>query len=113
MDEINKLVQRFTNAILEREKYENNPAKANRLFKEIHSIFKELRKRGTLERLEPLMEHESVSVVNFASKYFLLVDEKKALASLEKLSKLEGIEGFAAENLISQWKKGELSFDYD
>jgi len=115
MDEVmnsNQLVNRFIEAILEREAHEGNPIKANKLFKEIHSIFKELRKLGALDKLEPLLEHENVAVVNFASKYYLLVDEAKALERLERLAQLDGIDGFAAENLISRWKKGELNFDY-
>lgn len=110
--DLNNLLRDFEKKILERDYHDGNPRKANKLFKEIHSIFKELKELNALERLKPLLDHENHSVVNFASKYYLLVDEKEAIKRLESLAKLGGIEGFAAENLIDRWKKGDLSFEY-
>ncbi|AWW32640.1 hypothetical protein DN752_22205 [Echinicola strongylocentroti] len=107
------LIKRFIDTIVEREKYVNvNPKRANKLFDEIHSIFKELRKKKQLKRLEPLMEHNNNSVVNFAAKYYLIVDEKKAINKLKELAKSGGMIAFEINILIDQWKKGEVTFNY-
>ena len=102
----------FEKSILEHEIYQNNPRKANRLFHEIHGTFKKLKTLNALGELEKLLDHSSVAVRNFAAKYYLLVDEQRALKTLAELAKLDGIDGFAAQDLINRWKKGELHFDY-
>jgi hypothetical protein len=108
----NDLIQEFINTIVERDKFDNNPRKANKLFDQIHSIFKKLRETDQLQKLEPLMDHENTSVVNFAAKYYLLVDEKKAISKLKELAKNGGVLGFEISILIEQWKKGEVTFDF-
>jgi hypothetical protein len=107
----NTLIEQFINAIVARKTFENNPKKANKLFDEIHMIFKELRDTKQLEKLRPLLDYDDIDIRSSASAYYLLVDEDLAKKKLREIAKLGGIYSLT-EELINQWDNGEVTFDY-
>lgn len=109
---MNELVKQFAELTIEKESDPYNYRKANRLYDKRHEIFKKLKEENALSDLKVLFDHENLNVVLAASQYYLAQDPKVALIKLRELSKLDGIVGFGANNLIEQWEKGEITFDY-
>lgn len=109
---MNELVNKFAALTMEKESDPFNSKKANRLFDQRHTIFKTLKKENKLIDLKHLFDHKDLNVVLNAATHYLAENPKEALEKLSDLSKIDGIIGFAANNWIEQWEKGEVNFDY-
>ena len=108
---MNDLIKKFQEKILERLVDPHNHRKSNKIEDEIHGIFKTLREKGALSELEPLLNHENITIANYAATYYLVVDENKAIDALKAFaSRVE--DPFVINHTIEQWKKGEINFDY-
>lgn len=91
---------------------QGDSSRANKLHGEIHSVFKSIRELDFLDGLEKVIHHDNHLVAMKACLYYISHDSKTTIKRLEILSKRPGIEGFAAQHLIDQWKKGEINYDY-
>ena len=111
---MNKLVKLMETKILESLTVQYNARKYNKLQNEINDIFKTLRDNQELKELEPLLTHESPTVVSVVTKFYFIEDEKKAIEAIKELNKRASSGDPELDNmLIEQWKNGELNYLYD
>jgi hypothetical protein len=61
-------------------------------------------------QLIKLIGHESPFVKLWASTHGLRIDENKSVECLNRLSKEKGFLGFDAKMVLSEWKKGNISY---
>lgn len=108
--EISKLINRFVTASIGHGEAtrDGDYRSANRCFNiktEVVSKLDELERRAAL--LE-LLDHQSSFVRCAAAARTLKIDEERATATLEELSKEPGLVGFDAEMILKEWRKGNL-----
>lgn len=109
---MDKIVEKMLDKILERETVLYDHRRSNRLHDEIHALYKRLRDKNELKRLQPLLSHKNVNVVTVIAPYYYFENKIEALAALDRLKKRTGFDPFVVNDLINRLKNGEIKFDY-
>jgi hypothetical protein len=78
----------------------------NRILGEVWDVMRELKARGLLGRLLPLLESANVTVRREAATACLRVAEQQATAVLEDIGANEGVDDkYAARDALDNWRK--------
>jgi len=85
---------------------------ANKEYKTLAEICKELRRRGidAQKHLLSLLDNKTPYVRLWAASHSLEFSPKSAENVLEHLAKCGGVPGFDAEITLQEWRKGTLKF---
>jgi succinate dehydrogenase flavin-adding protein (antitoxin of CptAB toxin-antitoxin module) len=88
--------------------------KGNRHHDVIIGCYIKLRTTGieAIEQLATLLDDEDDSVVTWAATHLLPYHEKRSIEVLTGISTKPGIIAFAAQMVLSEWRKGALTLDY-
>ncbi|MBQ3300600.1 MAG: DUF2019 domain-containing protein [Eggerthellaceae bacterium] len=109
-----ELVKRYVDAARQHGKAMTRPIdsdRANQMSDIICERLKVMRQRPDRERtlLEPLLDNKDASVRCWAATHFLSLDESRAVAVLEFISRMKGVIGFTAEMVLQEWRIGRLA----
>ncbi|MES2930632.1 MAG: hypothetical protein V4665_02510 [Patescibacteria group bacterium] len=108
---LNKLKEEFIkSAIAHGESTESGEyEKANKAFELLQEIQKEIIKIDPEKFLfKELLDYPNNSVQSFAASKLLVSNPTIALPVLEKIASKEGLVAFSAQNLVEEWKAGNL-----
>ncbi len=110
MDNNTKLLEQFIDASI---KYgesveEGTSRKTNRYSKIIRTIRSELKSKGELEILIPLLNHNNDNVKLSAATSLIWIMEQQSKEVLEELKTKRGLLGFEAEMFLQEWEKGNI-----
>ena len=108
-----ELVERYVDAARQHGEAMTRPIdsdRANRMSDIVLGALNVMRQRPDKGRalLEPLLDNKDVSVRCWAATHFLPLDENRAVATLEFISRMKGAIGFSAEMVLQEWRSGRL-----
>ena len=84
---------------------------ANLAHDRLAAVYRELRDQGQRQRLMPLLDHVDVAVRTWAAAHALEFAADHGQRVLEEIAATDrGILGFNAQQTLSVWREGGLSF---
>jgi hypothetical protein len=90
---------------------EGDSKSANHAHGRLAAVYRELRDEEQRERLLPLLNHADVAVRAWAAAHALEFAPDQGERVLEEVAATEqGILGFDAQQTLSVWREGDLSF---
>lgn len=108
------LAAEYRQTIVEWVELRSRPAKANRVFKKNHAIYKELRVTDEgRAAIQALLTNPIVRVRSLAATHMLVWAPDEAIPVLEDIAKVaKGEDYMAAVMVLTQFRAGELNLDW-
>ena len=107
-----ELEKKFINACISKAEADKtgDSKTGNKYYKVINDVYLTLKESGKLTEILVLLNHENPNVRLWASTYALQIPKSDAVNVLETISHMNGLLGFDAGMVLSEWRKGNLKF---
>jgi hypothetical protein len=110
---ISDLAEAYERTALRWEELQAQPAEANKVFDENHSIYKRLREHEEVRLcIGRLMAHESPAVRLFAATHSLAWQPESATETLEAIEREGGLPAVTAKWTLRSHRAGKLDLDW-